>query len=148
VVKDANTINRKIQGKRAKKIIPTNPDAPLENSKNISVSQQSYDRLISSFSEMIDLLTSETNYTPNEPNLKIDSLNVKLDELKVANTNVINSFTIISNKRIERNSLFYTGHNALTEIAKQVKNYVKSVFGAASPQYKQISGIKINIIKN
>ncbi|SFD02248.1 hypothetical protein SAMN05421780_12312, partial [Flexibacter flexilis DSM 6793] len=29
---------------------------------------------------------------------------------------------------------------------QDVKNYVKSVFGATSPQYKQISGLRFNPI--
>ena len=31
--------------------------------------------------------------------------------------------------------------------AKEVKAYVKSVFGATSPQYKQISGLEFKSIK-
>ena len=44
--------------------------------------------------------------------------------------------------RISRNNLLYKENTGLYDVALDVKNYIKSVFGATSPQYKQVSKIK------
>jgi hypothetical protein len=38
-----------------------------------------------------------------------------------------------------RNIKLYSPETGIVDTAQTVKNYVKSVFGATSPQYKQIS---------
>jgi hypothetical protein len=67
--------------------------------------------------------------------------------LKNANTAVINAYTTVSNSRIARDQSLYNPANGLCETAKEVKGYVKSVFGASSPQYKQISGLEFRTVK-
>ena len=55
---------------------------------------------------------------------------------------MINAEVVYSNARISRNSVLYAENTGLVEIALEVKKYVKAIFGATSPQYKQVSGIK------
>lgn len=141
MIKDAKAINRKLQGKRAKEIqAPADPNAPAPN--NISTSQQSYDQLIEHFTKLIELLKSEPTYTPNETELKIVTLTAQLTALKTANTNVTNAYTAVSNARIARDKTLYKEQTGLYDITGDVKNYVKSLFGATAPEYKQISKIK------
>lgn len=141
MIKDAKSINRKIQGKRAKEIQasadPNNP-APA----TISVSQQSYDQLIEHFNKLIELLKTETSYAPNETDLKIVTLTAQLAGLKTGNTNVGNSYTAVSNARISRDKTLYKDKTGLYDITGDVKNYVKSLFGATSAELKQLSKIK------
>lgn len=143
VIKDAKTINRKLQGSRSSSSSTlTNNESSNETSTNtISTSQQSYDRLVDSFSKLIDLVKAETNYTPNENDLKIAALNTMLNDLQNANSNVISKYTNYSNARIERNDTLYRTANNLVDTAFDVKKYIKSVYGATSSQYKQISSI-------
>ena len=144
VIKDAKTINRKLQGSRASSSTPTETSPSETSTTTISTSQQSYDRLIDSFSKLIDLVNAETNYTPNEAELQVANLNTKLTALQAANTAVITKYTDYSNARIQRNNSLYTNDNSLVETALDVKKYIKSVFGATSPQYKQVSGLKFS----
>lgn len=156
-VKDATTINHKIQGKRAKlKVVfggkvATNPnDPPVEvpgEPKQISVSQQSYDSLIEHMEKLINLLSSIPAYNPNETELKVASLNTLLASMKANNTAVINAYTTWSNARIVRNDLLYKKITGLVDIALECKNYVKSIYGATSSQYKQVSGLKFKKMK-
>jgi len=147
-VDDAKTINRKIQGKRADnsksaKTTPTTTTPTAEpTDSSISVSQQSFDSLIDGFTKLIQVVTSEPLYLPNETDVKVVTLNILLTNMKAANTNVINAATSYSNARITRNTTLYAADTGLTDIAGEVKKYVKSVFGATSPQYKQISKLK------
>ena len=146
-IKDAKTVNAKVQGSKLTKadagITPVDPNAlVVETDKSISASQQSYTSLIEHFSKMITILSTEPTYVPNENPLKIATLNTQLTNLKNTNTAVINAYTTVSNSRISRDQSLYNSTNGLCETAKEVKMYVKSVFGATSQQYKQVSGIE------
>lgn len=150
-VKDAKTINRKIQGQRAS--TPKTTPPPTDGStpppdKTISTSQQSYDQLIEHFSKLIELLTSDSNYKPNEAELTVAATQTKLAELKSANTAVVNSYTAWSNSRIERNNILYNPLTGLVPTSLDVKKYVKSISGATSPQFKQVSGLEFKTRKD
>lgn len=136
-IDDAKSINRKIQGHRS-----SPKPAKSEEKHTISTSQQSYDSLIENFSKLIDLLTSEPSYAPNEEELKVETLNTYAQQLRIANTNVINAHTVYSNSMISRNKIMYANVTGLIDMALSVKKYVKAVFGATSPQYKQVSGLE------
>jgi hypothetical protein len=144
-VDDVKSTNLKIQGKRAKAI--EQPDAAAlaagaEPVKTVSTSQQSYDKLIDHFAQLIATLTAEPKYLPNENELKIAALNTMLTDLRTKNTAVINATTTVSNARIARDKALYADSTGMVDIAQDVKTYVKSVFGASSPQYKQVSALK------
>jgi hypothetical protein len=157
-VKDANTINHKLQGKRAKPLVvvennnqnkmidPNNPP-PVDLPKNISVSQQSYDSQIEFFGKLIDLLTATPAYNPNEVDLKLPALNTMLTNMKTTNTAVITATTNFSNTRIARTKLLYLPVTGLVDVAGECKSYVKSVFGATSLEYKQVSKISFKKLK-
>ena len=148
IIANAKTINNKLQGKRTG-TTAENPPTEGENQNNtVSVSRQSYDMLTENFSALIDLVSSVPSYTPNETELTTTSLTAYLGELQTANTNVINAEVAYSNARISRNSVLYSENTGLVDIASDVKKYVKAIFGATSPQYKQISGIKFTKPKN
>lgn len=148
IIADAKTINNKLQGKRTG-TTAENPPTEGENQNNtVSVSRQSYDMLTENFAAFVDLVSSVPSYTPNETELTTASLTAYLGELQTANTNVINAEVAYSNARISRNSVLYSENTGLVDIASDVKKYVKAIFGATSPQYKQISGIKFTKPKN
>ncbi|MBL7749505.1 MAG: hypothetical protein JNM19_18850, partial [Chitinophagaceae bacterium] len=116
--------------------------------KKISVSQQSFDLQIDHFDKLLILLAAETNYTPNETDLKLTSLQAVLAELKAANSAVINMYEAWNNSRIARNSVLYKEAEGLVSVAFDTKKYILSVFGAGSPQYKQVSGLFFKVVKD
>jgi hypothetical protein len=146
IVADAKTYARKIQGKRASEKLPTVADDPAtpvdESHKSISASQMSFDNRIESLDKLIQLLSSQTAYTPNEADLKVSALTTLIADMRTKNTAVINAYTPLSNTRIARNNILYATGTGLVDIAGEVKKYVKSVYGATSPQYKQVSGLQ------
>ena len=140
-INDAKTFNRKMQGKKASASqTPTDPNAPAP--KTISTSQQSYDQLIQHLAGLKSVLEEESSYTPNETDLQVATIDAKIADLTAKNTAVSTAYTNISNSRISRNETLYTSDNGIFETASEVKKYIKSVFGASSPQYNQVSGIK------
>lgn len=136
VIKDARTIIRKLTGKRAG---GTTGDT---GQNKISVSQQSFDRLIDHFEELIVLAQTEGKYNPNETELKIDTLKTVLDALTASNKAVKDAYVPYSRAMIKRDKELYDAENGLVTIALEIKNYIKSVFGATSPEYKQLSRLK------
>ena len=150
VIDNARTIIRKLQGRRAstktkQAEVPTleNPEEvkivlPIEP-KEISASQMSFDSRIENLDKLIKLISSVPVYAPNEEELKISTLTALYNDLRVKNTAVIQAVVPISNARITRNEILYKEKTGLADVALDVKAYVKSLFGATSPQFKQIS---------
>ena len=142
-INNAKTFNRKMQGKKASTAqTPTDPNTPAPTT--ISTSQQSYDQLIQHLAGLKSVLETEPSYTPNEVELQIATIDSKIADLSAKNTAVATAYTNISNSRISRNETLYTSENGIYETASEVKKYIKSVFGASSPQYNQVSGIKFS----
>lgn len=148
----AQTIVRKLKGKRAtpKKSEEEKKEA-LDAGKEIveiSTSQMSYDSRLDNFDKLIKLLTSIPQYTPNEADLKVSYLITLYNDLKAKNLAVINAELTLSNTRISRNDIMYKETTGLVDVASDVKIYIKSLFGATSQQYKQITSLKFIKYKN
>lgn len=155
-VKDARTINRKLQGQRAipkstpKSTTTSQQSSPLPaplgelegaSDKTISVSQQSFDQQIEHFAKLIALLEGDSNYTPNETDLNISGIQAKLSDLRATNTDVINAYTNWSNTRIARGNALYNPLTGLVNTALNIKKYIRSIFGT-DQRYKQVSGLQ------
>lgn len=148
VYDSVNTVARKIKGQRASvKVVPT-PDneknGETSETRQVSTSQMSYDSREENFDKLIQLLTAIPEYAPNETDLQLVTLSELNTSLKQNNEAVINADVNVSNARIHRNDVLYKPTSGLCDIALSVKNYVKAVFGATSPQYKQISKLRFS----
>lgn len=147
IIKDAKGFNKKMQGVRATPITSgatseglSDPAAPAPN-KN-STSQQSYAQQIQHFAGLVSVLQNEPSYTPNETELQIATLAAKQSELATKNEEVATAYANISNSRIARNAALYGKEGSIFEVASDVKKYVKSIFGASSPEFAQVKGIE------
>ena len=148
VDESAQTIIRKLQGRRA------TPKKTEEQKKvaseagieivEISTSQMSYDSRLDNLDKLIKLLASVPQYAPNEADLKVTALTALYNDLKAKNLAVINTEVPLNNARIARNEIMYKENVGLVDIALDIKTYIKSVYGATSPQFKQISGLKFS----
>ncbi|MFA5817695.1 MAG: hypothetical protein WC854_00260 [Bacteroidales bacterium] len=107
-----------------------------------SISETGHAKNVTNFDKLIKLLASVTLYTPNEADLKVTALSSLYNELKTKNSAVVIAATPLSNARIARNDVLYKNITGLLDIAADVKTYIKSVFGARSAQFKQVSGLK------
>ena len=151
VDENARTIARKIQGVRAtpKKSEEAKKALAAEGKEvnEVSSSQMSYDNRLDNFDKLIKLLTSIPLYAPNETELKVATLITYYNDLKAKNAAVITTSAPMSNARITRSDLMYKDITGLCDIAFDVKTYIKSLFGASSPQYKQVSSLKFTKIR-
>ena len=142
----AQTIVRKLQGRRASAKITDEEKKALEAEgkevNQISATQLSYDSRLENLDKLIMLLESVPYYKPNEEDLKVESLKSLQTDLRAKNNDVVVASIQLSNARIARNELLYKPLTGLVDTAFDFKVYIKSVFGATSPQYKQISKLK------
>ncbi|MBJ7427864.1 MAG: hypothetical protein JHD28_02745 [Bacteroidia bacterium] len=159
---DLVTINRKIQGRKSAKVVSEikkegvllaenakKKEAGsefnlLDAKKRISSTQQSFNRNLDNFGNLIELLKATPEYKPNEADLKVNALADKLALMKLANEMVVTAQVDLVNARIERNQLMYLKENNLVDTAFGVKNYIRSVFGAKSVLNKNLVALKFN----
>lgn len=142
---------RKIQGKRATPRKTEEEKVALQAEgivvKEVSSSQMSFDNRLDSLDKLIGLLSNIPQYAPNEEDLKLTTLSTDYTNLKSLNTAVVEAGTRLSNARRARNEMFYTPDLGMVDTALAAKAYIKSLFGATSQQYKQVSGLAFKVIK-
>ena len=134
---DVNTIVTKLLGERMSKVATTANDPA-----GTSTSQQSYDNQANFFGAMIELLRNELLYVPNETALKVVTLEILYADMNAANDAVKAGIVPHNNALIARNVALYTRTTGLTDVGQASKDYVRSVFGYSSPEFKLVSGIK------
>jgi hypothetical protein len=101
---------------------------------------------IDHFEKLIELLTIEPKFNPNETPLKLVTINAYKTQIETVNTAVKNTYTPYSNAMIARDNKLYNAENGLVKRSQLVKNYVKSIFGASSTEYKQINKLRFKSI--
>jgi hypothetical protein len=146
VIADAETVNRKLQGKRADNSTIETPIGETPKDK-VSVSQQSYEMQVDHFEKLIEIGSIEPSYNPNEIPLKVATLSAYKDELLAVNTEVKTKYVPYINALKSRNAKLYNPETGIVNLTQMVKNYVKSVFGASSAEYKSISKLTFKDIK-
>jgi hypothetical protein len=142
IIKDAKGFNKKMQGQRVSTTATTTTDPNTPAPNTISTSQQSYTQQIQHLAGLISVLESEPSYTPNETDLQIATLQAKQNELTTKNNEVTTSFATLSNSRIARNTTLYSTEGSIFDVASEVKKYIKSIYGATSPEFAQVKGIE------
>jgi len=161
-IANARTINRKIQGGRAKKVVTPVVDetvvetavvAPeilaneaiqkstIEEIKKISVSQQGFDSNEANFSKLLTLLKAEPLYTPNEEDLAIEALTIKEAALQDTNSAVKLATPLYTNSLTSRDVVLYESKKGVVDTAFLIKAYALSVLTATNPDYKKIDHI-------
>ena len=90
----------------------------------------------------MQLLGTIPTYTPNEDDLKVTNLNTYKESLMSATQSVDQTEAELNNKLIERDQILYADGTGLYTIAQNVKKYVKSLYGATSPEYANVSSIE------
>lgn len=148
LIDDAKGFNRKLQGQKstATTTTPLNPNETAP--KSISTSQQSYTQQIQHFAGLTAVLKSEPSYTPNEIDLQTATLDTKIADLTTQNNEVALAYVNVSNARIARNNTLYNTPDSIFEVAAEVKKYIKSIFGATSPEFAQVKGIEFKKFKS
>ena len=144
-IDQAKSLNRTIQGGQKKQTSPI--EEGKENAKTVSTSRQSYTQQAENFGILLQLLGAIPTYAPNEDELKVTNLNTYKESLMNATQSVDQTEAELNNKLIERDQVLYADGTGLYTIVQNVKKYVKSLYGATSPEYKNISSIEFTARK-
>ena len=139
-IDQAKSLNRLIQGGQKKATTP--PEEGKEETRTVSTSRQSYTQQAENFETLLQLLSTIPAYNPNENDLKLANLNTYKDSLVSSTKSVDQTEAELNNKLIERDNILYTEGTGLYSIAQNVKKYVKSIYGATSTEYANVSAIK------
>lgn len=110
----------------------------------VSTSHQGYIDRADTFRQLVTLIGSDANYTPNETDLKLPSLDALATQMKNANDAIGTILAPVGAARIARDNALYAPTTGMVDVALSCKNYVKAVFGASSPQAKAVNGIKFS----
>ena len=144
-IDQAKSLNRLIQGGQKKETTP--PEEGKEPAKAVSTSRQSYTQQAENFGILLQLLETISAYNPNEEDLKLANLNTYKESLMSATQSVDQTEAELNNKLIERDNILYADGTGLYTIAQNVKKYVKSIYGANSPEYTNVSSIEFTTRK-
>lgn len=152
IIENAKSLVRKIQGRRASKKLTDEQKAALEADgivkKEVSSSQMDFDSRIAGLDKLIQLVSGIPQYTPNEVELQVATLTNYCASLVTANNDAREVATELDNARIARNEILYAPETGLVDTATAAKMYIKSIFGASSPKYKQVSRLSFKVILN
>ncbi len=138
----ARSLNRAMQGSSKKTTTP--PEEGKEAPRTVSTSRQSYTQQTENFGLLVQLLGTIPNYAPNEADLKLNNLNTYHSSLLNATLVIDQTESELNTRMIERDKMLYAEGTGLYTIAQNVKKYVKSLYGATSPEYTNVSAIKFS----
>jgi len=151
VVDNAKTVVRKIQGTRATPKKSEEEKRTLAAKgvmvKEISSAQTSFDGRLENLNKLVKIIQSIPEYAPNESELQPAAVNSLYNKLFALNAAVVDASAAITRARIARDNILYASNTGLLDVATDVKTYVKSLYGASSPQFKHISKIEFRTIK-
>jgi len=136
----ARSLTQTIQGSSRKSNTPV--EEGKEAPKTSSTSRQSFTSKAENFGLLLQMLSTLPAYTPNEDNIKIQNLSTYHESLKAATLAVDQTESELNTKIIERNRILYAEETGVYAISLKVKKYVKSLYGATSPEYATVSAIE------
>lgn len=148
VIANSRSIIRKMRGQRAKgsgkKALEAKDGEVI---RTVSAAQTSYDSQVEHMSRLVELLSKEVAYKPNEADLKVLALDGLLTKMKGANSSIASAYTDYRNTLANRDAFLYNDLTGLVQLSKQVKLYVKSVYGVQSAQFKQVGELVFKMLK-
>jgi len=142
----AEALVRELRGKRASALLSDEEQAAAKaegnTSKQVVKHNSTLDSKLENMAKYLLLLESILGYMPNEPELRTRALRNKLNDIKTKDMQVAFTDSAFNAARLSRDAFLYANNTGLCPIASDAKTYVKSLYGATSPQYKQVSGIR------
>lgn len=145
--KDAATIARKIQGRRAtpkkKETEAPEPGAAPE-AKTISTSQQSFDNMVEHYRKLVELLSTEPTYKQADETISLLGLQAMVQKMETVNKAVKEAKATFGEHIRLRNEMLYEEKIGLVAIAKEVKKLIRvpTVTKAQKQKPLQLSSLK------
>jgi hypothetical protein len=128
---------RKIHGKRHHRVKPADGDGE----GHFAASHRTFTDQIEHLMQLIELVEAQPGYLPSVADLTPPALRLYAGELASYNRMAFTAESALATVRRERNEVLYAPVTGMIDTALAVKEYVKGVFGAASPEFKEVNHI-------
>lgn len=139
-VKDALASNRKLWGVKRTPL----PEVKVgeERPKTAATNGNDFASLAQHFARLVETVSAEAKYKPNETELIVDGLKQRLAELRSLNDAVTQAEIALTQARRKRNALYYADEGNLFSTAIAAKQYVRGVFGYNSSQHQEVKRVR------
>lgn len=146
---DLQAIVRKFYGGRAGEKPVDDPATPdIDESLSLkSVSQRSYDNLVSHFADLIALLKTQSSYAPPETEFRVATLETKLAALQTKNNAAKTANAVYGNALDARNEILYNPDTGIIKLVKLIKTQLALKPGKNSAPYQQINALEFRKAK-
>jgi hypothetical protein len=146
-VSDAYSYNRKIWSYRVarRKTAPPAVSAAAETGEQppvISRSSADFASKVNYFAKLVELVSMEPKYAPNEPDFTVAGLQQKLAEMQALNALVAQAEIRLTQARRDRDDLYYKMEGSLFSTAIAAKQYIRGVFGYQSSQHQEVRKLR------
>jgi hypothetical protein len=150
-LQSAQTIAKTIKGENGKKkkgdktkSEATEPKAEEANQagKERSNSRMSEDTRVENLNRLIETFSSSGVYATNEEDITLAALTQYAATLKQLTEAVTVAEQPESDARKLRDEALYKEKTGIVDVGQDIKDYIKSAFGASSPEYKAVTRIQ------
>jgi hypothetical protein len=146
-MKDARVFFRQIKG-RTKSREPLPSGAAAEPVIKVRAARSGgYEAWVNQFSQLVEMVSQETSYQPNEPHLTVAALRELVVELQGHNTSVKEAQAGFFHARVALHEVFYGETNSIVATTRAAKKYLRSVYGLNSNEYSQVRKINFRKLK-
>ena len=143
---DAYTHNRSLHGwRRYAPPVATAEALNEETPMRRRAAGTDYASMAYHFAKLVETATAEPRYSTTEPTLSKEGLAVKVKELRAMNETVLDATLKLSQVKQQRHALFYEGSNSLVATARNVRHYIRAVFGFRSAPHEEM--VKVRLTK-
>ncbi len=147
-VADARTMTRKIYGRvlsKDREPVPSLVESNSADEKPKTTRRArgtDYASLVSHFAKLLETVAASERYKTNEQELSVESLKKHLTALQKHNSSVISATVAWQEARRKRDEILYYLDRNLFTVGQRAKQYVKSVYGYGSEEYRSVSKIR------
>jgi hypothetical protein len=118
---------------------------PDDEGGRFSATHRSFTEQIERLTRLIELLEAQPGYLPSVESLTPAALRLYAGELSRLNRTAFTAESALTAARRERNEILYAPVTGMVDTALAVKAYVKGLFGATSPEYKEVNHIHFRV---
>ncbi|GAB4093509.1 hypothetical protein [Flaviaesturariibacter terrae] len=146
IEQEARSLVQKVRGERiSRQPKPAASDTPAEEiSKQISVSQTSFDNRLEHFRKMVGLCRGlGAAYKAPSADLKLDKLEERLAQMSSANSAVATAGSDYTAALIARDRLLYDKQTGIVARMDAIRTYLVASYGATSAERKLLNGLRV-----
>ncbi|HPW63883.1 MAG TPA: hypothetical protein PLJ13_16420 [Cyclobacteriaceae bacterium] len=142
-MKDVRAFLRQMTSrKKSRDPIPSGQSTEPESNRPFS--QRGYEAMTNHFAQLVQLVSLEPKYQPNEAHLTLAGLQEAVSNLRSLNQAVNDARATLSHARLALRQVISGEVNSVVTTARAAKKYLRSVYGLNSNEYSQVREIKFN----